>query len=61
MIPPGDPQLHKIGEPGGRGLILYDGVCVLCSGWVRFVASRDGERLFSVHANPERLWPGAGA
>jgi predicted DCC family thiol-disulfide oxidoreductase YuxK len=46
MIPPGDPQLHKIGEPGGRGLILYDGVCVLCSGWVRFVASRDGERLF---------------
>lgn len=46
MISPGDPQLHNIGEPGGRGLILYDGVCVLCSGWVRFVASRDVERLF---------------
>ncbi|MGY2052071.1 thiol-disulfide oxidoreductase DCC family protein [Methylobacterium sp. JK268] len=23
------------------GLILYDGVCVLCSGWVRFVVARD--------------------
>ncbi|GJD50090.1 hypothetical protein OPKNFCMD_2827 [Methylobacterium crusticola] len=23
------------------GLILYDGVCVLCSGWVRFVIARD--------------------
>lgn len=46
MIPPGDPQLHDIGEPGARGLILYDGVCVLCSGWVRFVASRDVDRRF---------------
>ena len=46
MIAPGDPQLRNIGEPGGRGLILYDGVCVLCSGWVRFVASRDEARLF---------------
>jgi predicted DCC family thiol-disulfide oxidoreductase YuxK len=46
MISPGDPQLRNIGEPGGRGLILYDGVCVLCSGWVRFVASRDDARLF---------------
>lgn len=25
-------------------LILYDGVCVLCSRWVRFVAARDGGR-----------------
>ena len=23
------------------GVILYDGVCVLCSAWVRFVATRD--------------------
>lgn len=23
------------------GVILYDGVCVLCSGWVRFIAERD--------------------
>jgi predicted DCC family thiol-disulfide oxidoreductase YuxK len=28
------------------GVILYDGVCVLCSGWVRFVAKRDSRRLF---------------
>jgi predicted DCC family thiol-disulfide oxidoreductase YuxK len=46
MIAPDDPLLRKIGEPGGRGLILYDGVCVLCSGWMRFVASRDVERRF---------------
>jgi predicted DCC family thiol-disulfide oxidoreductase YuxK len=28
------------------GVILYDGVCVLCSGWVRFVARRDRDRRF---------------
>ena len=28
------------------GVILYDGVCVLCSGWVRFVAKRDARRRF---------------
>ena len=27
-------------------VILYDGVCVFCSRWVRFVASRDTERRF---------------
>ena len=27
-------------------VILYDGVCVLCSRWVRFVAARDAERRF---------------
>jgi predicted DCC family thiol-disulfide oxidoreductase YuxK len=27
-------------------VILYDGVCVLCSRWVRFVASRDVGRRF---------------
>lgn len=27
------------------GTILFDGVCVLCSGWVRFVAARDGGRF----------------
>ena len=46
MIAPDDPQLRNIGEPGGRGLILYDGVCVLCSRWMRFVASRDNDRVF---------------
>ena len=28
------------------GIILYDGVCVLCSGWMRFVVKRDRDRLF---------------
>jgi predicted DCC family thiol-disulfide oxidoreductase YuxK len=27
-------------------VILYDGVCVFCSRWVRFVAARDEERRF---------------
>ena len=27
-------------------VILYDGVCVFCSRWIRFVASRDRERRF---------------
>jgi predicted DCC family thiol-disulfide oxidoreductase YuxK len=27
-------------------VILYDGVCVLCSRWVRFVAARDREQRF---------------
>ena len=27
-------------------VILYDGVCVFCSRWVRFVASRDTARRF---------------
>jgi predicted DCC family thiol-disulfide oxidoreductase YuxK len=28
------------------GLILFDGVCVLCSGWVRFVIERDKAERF---------------
>ena len=28
------------------GIILYDGVCVLCSGWMRFVLQRDRDALF---------------
>lgn len=35
-----------LGEKGGQGLVLYDGVCVLCSGWFRFVARRDIARRF---------------
>jgi predicted DCC family thiol-disulfide oxidoreductase YuxK len=27
-------------------VILYDGVCVFCSRWIRFVAKRDRERRF---------------
>lgn len=28
------------------GLILFDGVCVLCSGWVRFIVRHDPEARF---------------
>ncbi|HET6493517.1 MAG TPA: DUF393 domain-containing protein, partial [Burkholderiales bacterium] len=35
-----------LGEKDGKGLVLYDGVCVLCSGWFRFVAKRDAARKF---------------
>ena len=31
-------------------VILYDGVCVFCSRWIRFVAARDVERRFSITA-----------
>ena len=27
-------------------VILYDGVCIFCSRWIRFVATRDVERRF---------------
>jgi predicted DCC family thiol-disulfide oxidoreductase YuxK len=30
----------------GDDVILYDGVCVFCSRWVRFVARRDVDRRF---------------
>lgn len=29
-----------------EGLILFDGVSLLCSGWVRFVIERDPEARF---------------
>ena len=35
-----------MGRTGGPALILYDGDCVLCSGWFRFVAQRDVDRKF---------------
>jgi predicted DCC family thiol-disulfide oxidoreductase YuxK len=30
-----------------KHLILFDGVCHLCSGWVQFVYQRDADELFS--------------
>src|SRR5258708_9009251 len=27
-------------------VILYDGVCVFCSRWIRFIAARDREKRF---------------
>jgi predicted DCC family thiol-disulfide oxidoreductase YuxK len=31
---------------GTRQIILFDGVCVLCSRWYRFVTARDTQRRF---------------
>ncbi len=28
------------------GVILYDGICIFCSRWVRFVATRDSAKRF---------------
>jgi len=39
------------------GLILFDGVCVFCSRWVRFVIDRDPERRFrfvAIQSKPGR-------
>ncbi len=46
MIAADDPSIRNIGERGARALILYDGDCVICSGWFRFVAKRDTARKF---------------
>ncbi len=32
--------------PDDRPLIVFDGVCVLCSGFARFIARRDRRKLF---------------
>jgi predicted DCC family thiol-disulfide oxidoreductase YuxK len=41
------PAIGKdLGSKGQQGLILYDGDCVICSGWFRFVAARDTECKF---------------
>lgn len=40
------PDIAHLGEQGQPGLVLYDGVCVQCSNWFRFVARRDKERKF---------------
>ena len=40
-----------------EGLILFDGVCVLCAGWVHFIISRDPEgryRFVSIQSEPGR-------
>jgi predicted DCC family thiol-disulfide oxidoreductase YuxK len=34
-----DPQVPRF--PDDKGLIVFDGVCVLCTGWAQFVLKRD--------------------
>jgi len=41
-----NPNRSDAGFWPDSGVILYDGVCVLCSGWMRFVLRRDRQRLF---------------
>jgi len=41
-----NPNRTDAGSWPDNGIILYDGVCVLCSGWMRFVLRRDRARLF---------------
>jgi predicted DCC family thiol-disulfide oxidoreductase YuxK len=36
----------SMGQWPDDDVILYDGVCVFCSGWVHFVATRDVDRRF---------------
>ena len=40
----GDPAVPAF--PDDRPVIVFDGVCALCSGFVRFVAARDREQTF---------------
>ena len=40
----------KTGDPAGNGgdkpVVLFDGACNLCSGWVQFIAKRDPDGYF---------------
>lgn len=42
----------------GDDVILFDGVCIVCSRWVGFVARRE---TIPVHADPVGLWGAIGA
>jgi predicted DCC family thiol-disulfide oxidoreductase YuxK len=39
-------RIVRAGLPAGGPVILFDGVCNLCAGFVRFVVARDGAGLF---------------
>ncbi len=51
-----DPQVPAFADQ--RPLIVFDGVCVLCSGFARFVAARDLERRFQFTAAQSPLGQG---
>ncbi len=38
------------GDPQSRAIIVFDGVCVLCSHWVKFLIKRDPSRYFQFAA-----------
>jgi predicted DCC family thiol-disulfide oxidoreductase YuxK len=39
--------------PDGAPLVVYDGVCGLCSGWVKFILRRDGTRVPHLFASAQ--------
>ena len=43
-----DPLVPRF--PDDKGLIVFDGVCVLCSGWAHFVLKRDAAFAFRLTA-----------
>ncbi len=43
-----DPLLAHL--PNGKPIIVFDGVCVLCTGFARFVVARDPEARFRLTA-----------
>jgi predicted DCC family thiol-disulfide oxidoreductase YuxK len=46
-----DPNVSSF--PDGLPLVVYDGVCGLCSGWVRFILRRDGARTRHLFASAQ--------
>eukprot|EP00292_Cryptomonas_paramecium_P029048 CAMPEP_0113711482 /NCGR_PEP_ID=MMETSP0038_2-20120614/30788_1 /TAXON_ID=2898 /ORGANISM="Cryptomonas paramecium" /LENGTH=55 /DNA_ID=CAMNT_0000637757 /DNA_START=107 /DNA_END=270 /DNA_ORIENTATION=- /assembly_acc=CAM_ASM_000170 len=42
--------LQKKGYQPGDRVLLYDGICNLCNGWVRFLARRSKEDAFKFAA-----------
>lgn len=38
------------GDTHGQAIVVFDGVCVLCSKWVNFLILRDRDRCFSFAA-----------
>lgn len=43
---PASPPLHA--ERAGRLIVLFDGDCVLCNTWARFIAARDPRCQFAL-------------
>lgn len=43
---PANGQIVRTALPAGGPVILFDGVCNLCAGFVRFVIARDAARVF---------------
>lgn len=40
------PDVDRIDPGAGQAVVVFDGVCVLCGGWVRFLLRRDRAGVF---------------